>query len=139
MVNNFSLSPPCAWTARSEGNRVSSGTPSAKSVTLYHMDYFNHMQQRLANQEKFVPGRLGDKKLVRQFADLIGVQTPLVFFRGPLTSLKWSTLPAEFVLKPAFASTSIGVMLLRKNVEGNYENLLNSSLVTVEEDRKSVV
>lgn len=97
------------------------------------MDYFNHMQQRLANQENFVPGRLGDKKLVRQFADLIGVRTPVIYFRGPLRSLKWSTLPQEFVLKPAFASTSIGVMLLSKGMEDSYVNLLDGSHLTLDD------
>lgn len=96
------------------------------------MDYFTHMQQRLSNKESYVPGRLGDKKLVRQFADLIGVKTPAVYFRGPLASLPWGNLPSEFVLKPAFASTSIGVMLLRKVEEGKYEDLMEKSFLTLE-------
>lgn len=97
------------------------------------MDYFRHMQERLAHQEKFVPGRLGDKKLVRRFADFIGVQTPEILFRGPMASLGWNTLPEEFVLKPAFASTSIGVMLLSKGEDGQYVDLLDASRLTPEE------
>ncbi|MCC3293012.1 hypothetical protein LJ756_00050 [Arthrobacter sp. zg-Y411] len=97
------------------------------------MDYFDHMQLRLTNQEKYVPGRLGDKKLVRQFADMIGVRTPSVYFRGALADIQWGTLPREFVLKPAFASTSIGVMLLRTAGEGKYDDLTGGPAVTVDQ------
>lgn len=97
---------------------------------LLSMDYFERMARRLANSEPYVPGRLGSKKLVRSFADLIGVNTPDIYFTGTLTDIPWDTLPAEFVLKPAFASTSIGVMLLRGTEGGKYEDLLKGDIYT---------
>lgn len=97
------------------------------------MDYFEHMQQRLGNKEPYVPGRLGSKSLVRTFADLIGVDTPDIYFTGKVSEAPWGQLPKEFVLKPSFASTSIGVMLLRSTTDGNYEDLLKEVVYTEDE------
>ena len=76
------------------------------------MDYLEHMQQRLNQKEEFVPALLGRKEKVRELARMIGVRTPETFHRGTLAALP-VTLPDEFVLKPDFASTSIGILLLR--------------------------
>lgn len=97
------------------------------------MDYFEHMQLRLNNQEPYVPGRLGSKHLVRAFAEFIGIDTPDIYFKGNLADLPWNDLPDEFVLKPLFASTSIGVMLLRSTADGKYENILEKRQISLEE------
>lgn len=76
------------------------------------MDYLEHVDQRLKGKEAFVPALLGRKERVRDFARTIGVRTPEVFYRGPIGALP-EALPDQFVLKPEFASTSIGVRLLR--------------------------
>lgn len=94
------------------------------------MDYLTHMQRRLDGHESFVPARLGSKHLVRNFAESIGVWTPTIYFQGPISSLTEDHLPREFVIKPSFASTSIGVMLLRKVDDGSYLNLLDNSTFT---------
>lgn len=88
------------------------------------MDYFEHLQRRLDGKEEYVPARLGDKHLIRRFADLIGVRTTEIYFRGKASELMKFNFPHEFVLKPAFASTSIGVMLLSRSNEDNFLDLL---------------
>ena len=93
------------------------------------MDYFAHMERRLSGQEDFVPARIGDKHLIRKFADLIGVRTPHVLFRGTLQEMADLDLPDEFVLKPSFASTSIGVFILRKVHNRAFTNLIDQSVV----------
>ncbi|WP_342024276.1 ATP-grasp fold amidoligase family protein [Arthrobacter citreus] len=93
------------------------------------MDYFEHMQLRLQGKESHVPARIGDKKLIRQFCDLIGVRTPAVHFRGLQRDLRTFDFPSEFVLKPAFASTSIGVMLLARDEGATFKNLINGDII----------
>lgn len=97
------------------------------------MDYFEHMQLRLSNQERYVPARIGDKKLIRNFCDLIGVRTPRVYLRGLQKDLENFDFPDEFVLKPAFASTSIGVMLLSNAGNSTFKNLLTSEVVHLDD------
>lgn len=89
------------------------------------MDYFGRMKKRLSGQEAYVPAHLGDKKLLRTFAANLGVRTPKVTFFGPSAGVGENEFPDEFVLKPAFASTSIGVLLLAKNGEDGFLNLLS--------------
>lgn len=88
------------------------------------MGYLEHMARRLSHEEGFVPGSLGMKDKVREFARMIGVQTPRLYFRGPIQDLP-KTLPTEFVLKPEFASTSIGVRLLRTLDESRFHDLVS--------------
>ncbi|MEV7650115.1 ATP-grasp fold amidoligase family protein [Kocuria marina] len=73
---------------------------------------------------------------MRQFAQHIGVRTTEVYFAGPLDSLNLDTLPHEFVLKPSFASTSIGVLLLER-FEDRFRNILSQQVMTLEEIRQS--
>jgi len=87
------------------------------------VDYLQHLQQRLNDEEALVPGWLGDKRAVREFARAIGVQTPQLHFRGSLATLPES-LPREFAFKPEFASTSIGVLLLRSVDDDIFENVV---------------
>jgi hypothetical protein len=96
------------------------------------MDYFEHMQRRLDGQEQFFPSHLLRKSEVRRLAAMIGVQTPRIYGYGPLQEVLAAELPDEFVLKPAFASTSIGVVLLRADGDG-YENLLDGSHISRED------
>lgn len=90
------------------------------------------MERRLNGKEPFVPGYLGQKERIRQIADLIGVRAPRIFALKPIVPLLDSDLPAEFVLKPAFASTSIGVRLLRKEDDG-FRDLVNNEFISYEE------
>lgn len=97
------------------------------------MDYFEHMQLRLQGGESHVPARIGDKKLIRQFCDLIGVRTPSIYFRGLQKDLSDFNFPTEFVLKPAFASTSIGVMLLARGEESTFQDLITGEIVHLDD------
>lgn len=104
------------------------------------MDYFERMGRRIDGKERFVPGFLGSKERVRQIADIVGVRTPKVFAMGSIDDLLSRALPAEFVLKPDFASTSIGVKLLRRN-DGGFTDLvtgLGVSKSEIEESSKAV-
>lgn len=87
------------------------------------MNYLEHVEARLKGEESFVPALLGRKERVREFARMIGVRTPEVYFRGPISELPES-LPEEFVLKPEFASTSIGINLLQNLGDGMYRDLV---------------
>ncbi|WP_334683208.1 ATP-grasp fold amidoligase family protein [Arthrobacter sp. CAN_A212] len=92
------------------------------------MDYFQHMQERMDGAEPHVPAGLGEKGKTRDFAAVVGVRTPAIHFRGTLAALADTSLPGEFVLKPAYASTSIGIYLLKK-VDDKFENLLSKEIL----------
>lgn len=96
------------------------------------MDYFSHMRQRLDGKEPFVPGFLGNKDRVRQIADILGIRTPKVYFTDTISNLLKQDLPSEFVLKPTFASTSLGVKLLQKTATGFYD-LVNETALDTDE------
>lgn len=104
---------------------------TANALRLLTMDYLEHMAHRLAQKEDFVPGILGAKEKVREFSRLVGVRTPETYYRGPLSGMP-SVLPEEFVLKPDFASTSIGIHLLRNLGEGQFLNLVSDEEVSRE-------
>ncbi len=89
------------------------------------MDYFSLMERRLAGAEKNVPARLGGKRVIREFCDLIGINTPNVLQVDVLEKLDYEKLPEHFVLKPSFASTSIGVYLLKKSGDNFLDILKN--------------
>lgn len=97
------------------------------------MDYFEHLKQRLDGNEEFVPAGLGDKNRSRDFAKLIGVQTPRVFFRGALSDLVDAELPDEFVIKPSYASTSIGILLLKKVEDRKFEDILQDQVLSMDD------
>ncbi|EJC61308.1 hypothetical protein QWA_15712 [Alcaligenes faecalis subsp. faecalis NCIB 8687] len=83
------------------------------------------MERRLAGAEKNVPARLGGKRVIREFCDLIGINTPSVLQVDILEKLDQKKLPEYFVLKPSFASTSIGVYLLKKSGNNFFDILKN--------------
>lgn len=94
------------------------------------MDYLEHLKKRLDDNEAFVPGRLGNKSHVRDFARMVGVATPSLYYEGPLETLSLSSLPMEFVLKPSFASTSIGVLLLQRVAPSLYRDIITEEELT---------
>lgn len=96
------------------------------------MDYFSLMERRLAGKEQNVPARIGSKRIVRDFCDLIGVKTPEVLELSTLAKLDETKFPDKFVLKPSFASTSIGVYLL-KRIESGFKDILSGRLYSWEE------
>ncbi|WP_047688007.1 ATP-grasp fold amidoligase family protein [Kocuria sp. ZOR0020] len=96
------------------------------------MNYFERIARRLAVQEDFVPASLGAKGAAQNFARQIGVRTPEVYYSGTLQSLP-SELPSEFVFKPAFASTSIGVLLLHSLGDDRFTNLTTNEVITLNE------
>jgi len=95
------------------------------------MDYFELMQNRLDGKEEGVPGWLGAKRATRPFAENIGVMTPKLYFEATATELPSKTFPHEFVIKPSFASTSIGVKLMKKLAPGRYEDLLTGHEISI--------
>lgn len=78
-------------------------------------DYLSRLARRLKGEEAGIPSFLGRKTEVPRFAKYVGVQVPESFFVGAKADLAFSEFPDEFVLKPDFASTSMGVHLLRKD------------------------
>lgn len=82
------------------------------------------MKLRLEGREAGVPGFLGDKSQTRPFARMVGVKTPELLFEGNVGMLSEFEFPELFVVKPRFASTSIGVHLVR-NVSGVFEDAVS--------------
>ena len=93
------------------------------------MDYFQRMKHRMEGKEPFVPGKLGDKARVKEIARFLGVKTPSVIHALPIEELLAADLPEEFVLKPEFASTSIGVNILRKRGD-SFERITDGRLLS---------
>ena len=105
------------------------------------MNYLERMRYRIEGKESPLPAHLGDKRKVREIAQLMGIRVSEIYFDGTLEDVKWSELPSEFVLKPSFASTSIGVYLLRRQDDGTYLNVLTDKvleLAAIEEHLRSV-
>lgn len=53
----------------------------------------------------------GAKSKAREIAKFMGIRKPEVFYKAPFRAFPGGKLSQEFVLKPSFASTSIGVDL----------------------------
>lgn len=81
------------------------------------MDYLARIKRRIEGEDGFSALQFDDKHVMREFARSIGVRTPEVHFRGTIDELP-ASLPDEFVLKPEFASTSVGVLLLELTRKG---------------------
>lgn len=96
------------------------------------MDYLSLMYRRVNGEEDNIPNEIEDKVLVRKFADFIGVITPEIIQVDTLSNIDIHKLPKSFVLKPTFASTSIGVKLLEKEGNGKLKNLITNETVTWE-------
>lgn len=75
-------------------------------------DYISLIGARIRGLEPFYPKWLEEKDGARRLAESVGVRLPKIFFLGPLSKLQLAALPDEFVVKPDFASSSIGVHLL---------------------------
>lgn len=88
-------------------------------------DYLALMKERLNSKESHVPAAYGTKRKVKEIADLLGIKVPEVYFVGRLDEIVWDDLPEEFVVKPDFASTNIGVRLLSKDAESAGEHLID--------------
>lgn len=104
------------------------------------MNYLQLMKRRLSGEEKNIPGHLGGKKLIRDFCDLIGVKTVKIIKSGTIAEIEKSLeeMPEYFALKPAFASTSIGVYLLQKTEQG-FLDLLKGERVNWEDIKKHYI
>lgn len=92
------------------------------------LDYFGRMDRRLSGSEAGVPDYLGQKHNTRNFATQIGIKTTEVYFEGSVRDLETAVLPREFVIKPGFASTSIGVHLLQKSDDVFLELVTGTSI-----------
>lgn len=97
------------------------------------LDYLELLKNRIEGKEVGVPDWMGDKKAIRPFARMIGVRTPKLFFEATLDELPRMTFPKEFVIKPTFASTSIGVKLLKTTRPGEFQHLVSGEEIDLEE------
>lgn len=96
------------------------------------MDYLSRMKERLDGREAFVPHHLGRKEEIRKFADLVGIKTPKIYASGSIDEILHAELPEKFVLKPSFASTSIGIHILESRDSGLYD-LMHGKPISHEE------
>lgn len=102
------------------------------------MDYLSLIHKRIIGNEKNVPGKIGRKDIVRSFCDLIGVKTPNIIHASKLEEIHPNNLPENFVLKPSFASTSIGVKLLRKE-KNSFIDLIEKKEISWETIKKESI
>lgn len=94
--------------------------------------YLELLKLRLEGHEANVPFFIGAKHQVRKVAKLLGIRTPEIFYTGPLSGVPWDNLPSEFVLKPTFASTSIGIFLVESH-DGAWRDAVSRRPLTKEE------
>ena len=86
------------------------------------MKYTHYMKRRIAGEERGVPVRLMHKSNLRTFCDQVGVPAPAEIARfESVNDIDLDGLPDSFVLKPAFASTAEGVMLLERKGSQYYD------------------
>lgn len=104
------------------------------------MSYLERMRARIEGREQGVPIWMADKIGLRTFAKSIGVRTPTIFREHRGLQFDFEGLPDEFVLKPVFGSTSLGVFLLQRGKGGRLTNLVTGADITyseiVEEERR---
>ncbi|MCK7678499.1 hypothetical protein M0E84_10735 [Corynebacterium sp. CCM 9186] len=100
------------------------------------MDYLSRIHRRAEGKEKHVPNRFQDKEYARNFAIYIGCSVPDLYgsWEDP-ENIDFGRLPKEFILKPTFLSSSIGVQALEKQASGEVflDHLRNSKEFTKEE------
>ncbi len=94
------------------------------------MDYLSLIKQRINGEEKNIPERIEDKGFIKSFCDFIGIHTPRILQKNTLEEINVSQLPKNFVLKPTFASTSIGVQLLERISDSEFKNLISNEVLT---------
>lgn len=90
------------------------------------MRYTEYMKRRIDGKEQGLPVRLMHKSNLKSFCDQIGVRQPNEIGRFESTDdISLAQFPDKFVLKPAFASTAEGVMLLERVDNGYYDAMSN--------------
>ena len=94
------------------------------------MDYLSFIKKRIEGTEKKVPKQIEDKVYIRQFAGCIGINTPHLLQVDTIENIVIDKLPNSFVLKPKFASTSIGVKLLEREGSLGFRDLISNELLT---------
>lgn len=93
------------------------------------MDYLTLIRARGNGQEKGVPNHLHNKMLGRQFVESVGGPTPKLHATyNSVAEFDLSALPDTFVLKPAFSSSSFGVMVLERQGNKYYDHLRRREL-----------
>lgn len=99
-------------------------------------DYLTRIRARQKGLERGVPTFLHNKSAAESFVRQIGVKTNSILREfDSIESIDLSGLPAEFVLKPTFLSSTFGVMVLSESGNGWHEGLKNQELLI--EDIKS--
>lgn len=97
------------------------------------MDYLTRIRARGRGEESGVPGHLHDKVQATRFVEALGVPTTktLDIVDDP-ADINFALLPYHVVLKPAFSSSSFGVMVLQRYLERFHDHLRDRDL-TIDE------
>lgn len=98
------------------------------------MNYMEKLRDRLSTPRRTGFGKyaLAGKEGAKEFARRIGVRVPETYFQGTLSKMP-TVFPENFVFKPAFASTSIGVRLLERTASGDLKDLTSGEVLTREQ------
>ena len=101
------------------------------------MGFLERLRLRGEGKERLVPWHLHDKLRFYEFCTTVGLPTPgLLRSHEHPSAIDLSGLPDQFVVKPAYESSSRGVMVLTRTRDGYLERM-RGRLVTAEEVRSA--
>lgn len=98
------------------------------------MKYTEHMRNRIEGREGSLPWLFAHKLDTYEFCQTTKIPTPKLYakFEHP-SDIELSDAPKLFVLKPAYSSTSRGVMVLPKTEDGLFDDRMSGDMaVTVQ-------
>ncbi|MNW26736.1 hypothetical protein D3C74_35130 [compost metagenome] len=98
------------------------------------MKYTDHMKNRIAGGEGALPWLFAHKMDTYEFCQTTKIPTPRMYakFEHP-SEIELKALPKVFVLKPAYSSTSRGVMVLSKTSEGLFDDRMSGETFSLEQ------
>lgn len=97
--------------------------------------FTEYLSARGQGKEPSTPWHLHDKLKCYNFCESLGIPTVRVLRRFDHPSkISLADLPINFVLKPTYHSSSIGVMVLARNEDGTYRNSMKSSETSLTEE-----
>lgn len=95
--------------------------------------YLDRIWNRGKGGEQNVPGYLHHKQRARNFVEELGVAVPQELAEySSVDQINLDALPENFVLKPVFASSNIGVLVLTRLEDGTYFDAMREKAFTAE-------
>ena len=95
--------------------------------------YTELMKNRIQGKENRVPYQFGHKLTTHEFCQINKIPTPRLIesFETP-DDIDFRSLPAKFVLKPSYSSTSRGVMVLEDRGDTYFDSMSQKAMTALE-------